>query len=134
MFWLECYTSYRHFILQVAAIQQWHGTLWMYIHGSLTPTPATICRGFQSEAITHAWMHLTKAVCALITTHPQLQRWPQLAQWRQIQQQMDQRLGLSGGLPPKPLLWRHGGHPAQPASLKLCQIQMQLHQLCAVTW
>ena len=120
-------------VLQITAIHQWQDTLWGYTHGSLTPTPDPSCRVFQQEAITHSWMQLTKATQALTETHPQLCQWPELSHWGQVRQQMDQQLGLSEGPPPKPLLWRHGGHPSLPASLQLCHMQMQLHQLCAVT-
>ena len=122
-----------HICLQIAAMQQWQDTLWAYTHGSLTPTPHPHCQGFQEEAVTHAWMQLSKAMHRLTDAHPQLLQWPQLVQWQQVKQQMDQQLGLSEGPPPKPLLWRHAGHPSLPASLKLCHLQMQLQQLCAVT-
>lgn len=125
--------SLRFPVLQIATLHRWQDTLWVYTHGSMTPMPHPSCHVFQEEAITHAWMQLTKALHRLLNTHPQLLRSPEVVHCLQVAQQMDRQLGLSEGPPPKPLLWRYAGHPSMPSSLKLCHLQMQLHQLCAVT-
>lgn len=119
--------------LQAAAVQQWRGTFWGYIHGSLTPIPNPPCQAFAEEAITFAWMRLSRALHRLTDAHPQLQQWPEMVHLGHVAQQMNQHLGLADGPPPKPLLWRFGGHPVQPASLRLCAMQVHLHQLCDMT-
>lgn len=119
--------------MQVAAVQQWRGTLWGYIHGSPTPDPTPLCLNFAEEAITFTWMRLTQALHSLTDSHPQLQQWPEVEHMGHVAQQMNQHLGLAGGLPPKPLLWRFAGHPVQPASLRLCAMQAHFHQLCDMT-
>lgn len=116
--------------LQVAAVQQWRSTLWGYIHGSLTADPHPRCQAFAEEEITFTWMRLTRALHRLTDAHPQLQQWPEVLHMGHVAHQMNQHLGLADGAPPKPLLWRFGGHPMQPASLELCALQAHLHQLC----
>ena len=119
--------------MQVAALQQWRGTLWAYTHGSLTPEADPTCQGFAVEPITFTWMRPTQTISKLTAANPELSHWPEVAHLQQIAQQMDQHLGLAAGLPPKPLMWRYAGHPAQPASLRLCAMQADLFQLLNLT-
>ena len=119
--------------MQVAALQEWRSTLWGYIHGSPTPDPNPLCQAFAEEAITFSWMRLTQALHRLTDSHQQLLQWPEVVHMGHVAQQMNQHLGLAGGLPPKPLLWRFAGHPVQPASLRLCAMQAHLQQLCDMT-
>ena len=42
------------------------------------------------------------------------------------QQAMHSALGLADGRPPKPLVWRHCGHPGLAASLQLTNAVNQL--------
>ncbi len=107
--------------------------MWAYTHGSLTPEANPICQGFAVEPITFTWMRLTHAINKLTAASPQLLQWPEVAHLQQVGHQMDQHLGLAGRVPPKPLLWRYAGHPAQPASLRLCVMQADLFQLCDLT-
>ena len=119
--------------MQIVLIQQWRNTLWGYIHGSLTPDPNPSAQTFAVEAITFTWMRLTQALHRLTDANPQLLQWPEAVHMGHVAQQMNQHLGLADGLPPKPLLWRFAGHPVQPASLRLCVMQADLHQLCSLT-
>lgn len=119
--------------MQVAALQQWRGTLWAYTHGSLTPEADPTCQGFAVEPITFTWTRLTQTVSKLTSANPELSQWPEVVHLQQIAQQMDQHLGLAAALPPKPLMWRYAGHPAQPASLHLCAMQADLFQLLDLT-
>ena len=119
--------------VQIAALQQWLSSLWGYVHGSLTPTPHASCRSFAVEPITFIWMRITKALTRLCNVVPELLQWPEAAHLWQVAGQMNQHLGLAAGLPPKPLLWRYGGHPSQPASLRLCAMQAELFRLCDLT-
>ena len=41
------------------------------------------------------------------------------------------QLGLHANVPPKPLLWKAGGHPAGPPSAGLAEAAAQLQALCA---
>ncbi|KAL0028971.1 hypothetical protein WJX77_009058 [Trebouxia sp. C0004] len=118
---------------QVAALQQWHRTLWAYTHGSLTPEADPACQGFAVEPVTFTWMRFSQTVSKLTAANPQLLQWPEVVHLQHIAQQMDQHLGLAAGLPPKPLMWRYAGHPAQPASLRLCAMQADLFQLLHLT-
>ncbi len=119
--------------MQVAALQHWRGTLWAYTHGSLTPVADPTCQGFAVEPITFTWMRLTQTISKLTARNPELLQWPEVVHLQQIAQQMNQHLGLAAGLPPKPLMWRCAGHPAQPASLRLCAMQADLFQLLNLT-
>ena len=107
--------------------------MWAYTHGTLTAEANPICHGFAVEPITFTWMRLTQALTKLTSANPQLLQWPEVTHLQLVAHQMDQHLGLAGGLPPKPLLWRHAGHPVQPASLSLCASQADLFQLCNIT-
>ncbi|KAL0049173.1 hypothetical protein WJX82_008148 [Trebouxia sp. C0006] len=118
---------------QVAALQQWRGTMWAYAHGSLTPEADPTCQGFAVEPITFTWTRLTQTISKLTATNPELLQWPEVVHLQQIAQQMNQHLGLAAGLPPRPLMWRDAGHPAQPASLRLCAMQADLFQLLNLT-
>ena len=75
-------------------------------------------------------MRLTQALHRLTDANPQLLKWPEVVHMGHVGYQMSHHLGLAGGLAPKPLLWRYAGHPVQPASLRLCAMQADLHQLC----
>ena len=119
--------------MQAAALQQWRGALWGYIHGSPIPDPDPLCQDFAEEAITFTWMRLAQALHRLMDSHPQLLQWPEVVHMGHVAQQMNQHLGLAGDAVPKPLLWRFAGHPEQPASLRLCAMQAHLHQLCDMT-
>ena len=46
---------------------------------------------------------------------------------------MSAGLGVAGGLPPKPLLWKHAGHPPMAPSLKLAKALAQLQSMCHLT-
>ncbi len=52
------------------------------------------------------------------------------AQLSGIRGQMSTALGLQQAAPPKPLLWKAAGHPANPPTQALWEAAMQLHRLC----
>ena len=103
-------------------------------HASLDP--AGVSTGSLSlEAIAFAWLRIGRHLQNVAALLPACstaasQAWDRLSH---VAQQMDVALGLDGGPPPKPLLWKHGGHPQLPVSEQLCQLAARLDTLCDVT-
>jgi midasin len=74
------------------------------------------------ERLAWAWVQMRKRGSALLKALPPLQGSDAAAAWQQLTLQMDGALSLDAR-PPKPLLWRLGGHPQLPRTLELVAAQ-----------
>ena len=115
---------------QVALFQEWRDTLWQLVHGGLTSTAAPAALALQEEPFAFAWLRLTKALRAIAAAAPGAAALAEAERLAGIVDQVNRGLGLNSGPPPKPLLWRHGGHPSNPPSLELWNASRQLRLLC----
>ena len=95
---------------------------------SISAAPASLA--LHLETFVFIWMRLRTALRELIELLPNVS---ELLKLQQTGAQMDAALGLDAGLPPKPLLWEHGGKPFLPHSLPQIETSTELYSLCTLT-
>lgn len=116
----------RHF-------QEWRGALWLQAHGSLSSAAAPAAQALQEELFAFAWLRLTKALRAIAAAAPGVAALRETERLAGVVDRVNSGLGLQGGPPPKPLLWRLGGHPSNPPSVQLWEASQQLQLFCDAT-
>lgn len=120
-------------MLQVGLFQEWRESLWQQAHGGLTSRAAPGAVAVQEEPFAFAWLRLTKALRGVVTAAPGVSTMREAERLSAVVEQVNAGLGLQCGTPPKPLLWRLGGHPRSPPSLELWHASSQLQLLCDAT-
>lgn len=120
-------------MLQVDLFQELRESLWQQAHGGLTSRAAPGALAVQEEPFAFAWLRLTKALRGIAAAAPGVSALREAERLSAVVEQVNTGLGLQGGPPPKPLLWRLGGHPRSPPSLDLWHAASQLQLLCDAT-
>ncbi|KAK9833665.1 hypothetical protein WJX74_002204 [Apatococcus lobatus] len=109
-----------------------HLSCWRCSHGGLGPLASPHACSGSTEALTFAWLRhlrciqqlkelpgpLGSALSAAVRLH------------QAALDAMSTGLGVAGGLPPKPLLWKHAGHPSMAPSVKLAAALHRLQRMC----
>ncbi len=113
--------------------QEWRESLWQQAHGGLTSRAAPGATALQEEPFAFAWLRLTKALRGVAAAAPGVSALREAERLSAVVEQVNTGLRLQGGPPPKPLLWRLGGHPRSPPSLELWRAASQLQLLCDAT-
>jgi midasin len=121
--------------LQVARSSVWdavHGALHLHFSSSSSSSSqqdaaaaasaAVVVAAVQPEQLAWAWSKLVKAVDQLLTRHADVAAADSASRWQFLQQQMAAALQLDAAAP-KPLMWRHAGHPQLPPNHLLLEAQ-----------
>lgn len=114
----------------MALFQELRDALWELAHGGLMSRAAPAALSVQEEPFAFAWLRLTKALRGIAAAAPGIASLREAERLAGIVDQVNGGLGMQSGPPPKPLLWRGGGHPSNPPSLELWNASRQLHLLC----
>jgi hypothetical protein len=117
--------------LQIARSEVWatcHGILQQqYSSGT---SVSTVVTELQSERLAWAWAQLAKRMQQLLSTSTGVLSSESCRQWEYLQQQMAAALQLDSSSD-KPLLWRLGGHPQLPPTMRLLEAQRKVAALAA---
>lgn len=115
--------------LQMARFECWaacHGSMQQH-YGSGART-TTVSTEVQPERLAWAWAQLSKRMQQLLSTGADLFSAESAGRWEYMSQQMAAALQLDSSSA-KPLLWRLGGHPQLPPTMRLLQAQRRVSQL-----
>jgi midasin len=126
--------------LQVARSSVWdavHGALHLHFGSTSSTSSSTsqqnsaaassavvVVAAVQPEQLAWAWSKLVKAVDQLLTGHADVAVAESASRWQFLQQQMAATLQLDAAAP-KPLMWRHAGHPQLPPNHLLLEAQQK---------
>lgn len=126
-----------HQLLQaVGRLQMARSELWTNCHGSMQQqycsgaSSTAVATEVQPERLAWAWAQLSKRMAQLLSSSPRLLSAESGRRWVFLQQQMSAALQLGGGSA-KPLLWRLGGHPQLPPTMRLLQAQRRVGAFAA---
>ena len=108
---------------------------WRCSHGGPGPLAVPQACTRSTEELTFAWLRLLRCIRKLAALPGRTEG--ALAAAIQPQQDaleaMSASLGVAGGLPPKPLLWKHAGHPPMAPTIKLAETLLRVQQLCGIS-
>lgn len=121
---------------QQAVVQAavWHAALWRAWHGSLGADGTVPASELDAELVSFCWIKLRKRLVAALQAMPEAQGLPQSGALEAAAACLDEALGIGGGPPDKPLLWRLGGRPSAPTSGAEWEGLQQLQQLGTLAW
>jgi hypothetical protein len=94
-------------------------------YSSVASTATAVATEVQPERLAWAWAQLGKRMQQLLGTSPDLLGAESARQWDYLQQQMSTALQLDSSSA-KPMLWRLGGHPQLPPTMRLVQAQRRV--------
>jgi hypothetical protein len=117
-------------------LQTARSEVWATCHGSLQQqyssgtSISTVVTELQPERLAWAWAQLSKRMRQLLSTDTGVLSSESCRQWEYLQQQMAAALQLDSSSD-KPLLWRLGGHPQLPPTMRMLEAQRKVAALAA---